>query len=608
MNLADMPYKDGIKRMRQSGFGGLNERESCAPNEFKAAGPMTLRNYPYISPPGGTKKVTGDVGFEVEIEGETYIEKYRIEWYHPTGMGLFYIARKVGAEGAVIEDKAYLLRDWQPTPYLIGELGEADWHIGETKDTFQIYEINGKLCIFPWKKYYDGEEHIIGGSSGEDTTLLPDMEMDYTGDVKVETEDTSFSFPFSSGDAWMLSKFGLRVGDTVQITGNETTIDRTIREISDYTKLVFDNNSLADVLNHAAESATVRISIRRVIPDLERGFVLNNRLWGFIGNTIYCSVLGNPMNFSKYDGLATDAWTVEVQSTQGFTDCASYSGKPIFLARDRIVTVSGRMPSEFSTTEYADNIRGCSLRGSAAVVGGYLFYVSEDKVCRWSGGAPVIVSDEIKIENRDSYTKAGSSGDCYVVTRDNKGTVKYDPRMGMWLTEEMNDLPKYDSRTGTAYGMYTKYTEDTEDTEDTEKRGNIVYRLVPESDMDGALPFYGMLGMQTMQNEQHKTAYRLRVRLKVIENGGTHVSASVWIGLIYDDAVDLWDAHGMIAEGTKSDGFDYSIIGDTAGKIKTAEIFLTRRDCDHFNIVIASDNCDFTIYSIETEYKDGGNY
>ena len=181
-------------------------------------------------------------------------------------------------------------------------------------------------------------------------------------------------------------------------------------------------------------------TITRDVPALEGMFVHENRLWGFVGNTIYASKLGDPTNFGVYDGSATDSWTLEAQVSGRFTACGVYQGYPTFFTETDVYRIYGDLPSNYSFRHAAHKGVREDSPDSVAEAGGVLFWLSLWGVVAWRGGdEPTVISDPLGVGTVFMEGCAGSSGDRYHIAMEAGGVRSiyvYDARRGMWHRED----------------------------------------------------------------------------------------------------------------------------------------------------------------------------
>lgn len=165
----------------------------------------------------------------------------------------------------------------------------------------------------------------------------------------------------------------------------------------------------------------------------------NNRLWGCKGDTIYASALGDPNNFNKFDGVATDSFAVDVGSSGDFTGCFAYLGYPIFFKEDSIYKVYGSKPSNYEAMPSARLGAAAGSHLSFAVAGETLYYLSRAGIVAYTGGIPENISAPFA-GARYKNAVGGSDGIKYYVSMQDSADAwhlfVFDPRYGVWHRED----------------------------------------------------------------------------------------------------------------------------------------------------------------------------
>ena len=251
----------------------------------------------------------------------------------------------------------------------------------------------------------------------------------------------------------------IRVGDTVvlkKVKKNNGEVE------TEYVKVIgkefvgeFTNNNpymlyYTDREISLSETSYSKVTIERTVPDLSFAFCHDNRLWGVEKDKIYASKLGDPFNFTDYSMIADASWTVGIASSGPFTGGIAYNGYPTFFKEDRIIRVSGNYPSQYSTYETAD-VPGVAKGSSKslAVCNGYLYYLSPEGVCAYSGSYPTVIGEDIG--EVLSYGCGGAGSDKYYLEAEGippvasdipplgkggKAVYVFDTRVRAWLKEE----------------------------------------------------------------------------------------------------------------------------------------------------------------------------
>lgn len=263
----------------------------------------------------------------------------------------------------------------------------------------------------------------------------------------------------SSNIYWPNTK--LKVGDAITITGSAKN-DGTyiIREIAG-TDLRFDENVFENwpEQTQGQPLATETVAIEREIPDMDGIFVHENRLWGYKGNTIYASKLGDPTNFNVYDLLADDSWTWTMDGSGQIQGAIVYQGYPMFFKEDKVVRIYGDRPSQFRAMDVtAMGIRkGCG--DSLAIAGDTLYYVSRNGLTYYSGGYSQNAHDPFG-ELVFSKAIAGSDGRRYFLSAWD-GTrwhlFVYDTVWNSWFQEDNKRVQQFACDQGNMYLLAEHY-------------------------------------------------------------------------------------------------------------------------------------------------------
>ena len=316
----------------------------------------------------------------------------------------------------------------------------------EITDIFAAYEL---FVVDGSTLWYDGE--AVGSVSpgqkqfagmGTSVVIFPDKKrFDLTTktleslEAEVSSEGTTFTtssiqFP----EAAVLT--ALKVGDAVTISGctdieaNNHPDAILIREIKAH-ELVFYDGAFT------AGNEALRISVRRSVPELSFLCEHDNRIWGVSGNIIYASKLGDPTNFSVYDGLSTDSYTAAVGTTGDFTGCVSYGSNVLFFKEHCIHKLYGYKPSNYSmTTMHVPGVCAGSSR-SIVVANETLFYHGTLGVYATTDGVPQLISSAFDTV-RFTDAVAGYDGERYFINMARDGvcsTYTFDLARGVWMRE-----------------------------------------------------------------------------------------------------------------------------------------------------------------------------
>ena len=292
---------------------------------------------------------------------------------------------------------------------------------GAANDERIFAALGERLLIWPDKVLVTGGTAAPLGASVTQSCTFADGE--YAGEP---AEANTIVGPL--GYDWSDS---FNVGDAVTITGaadeqnNRTSI---IREISGRYLRFYENTFVKN-------TTAANITVARTVPDLDFLCTVDNRVWGCKGDTVCCCKLGDPFNWNVFDGLSTDAWSVETGTPGDFTGCVSFMGYPVFFKADRVFKVYGSRPQNFELMGSAT--LGVVDGKSMAVAGETLYYLSRAGFVRYNGGYPSTVDAALNAK----YTggAAGSDGRKYFVSAVRGSTrdfLAFDPETGLWHRED----------------------------------------------------------------------------------------------------------------------------------------------------------------------------
>lgn len=193
------------------------------------------------------------------------------------------------------------------------------------------------------------------------------------------------------------------------------------------------------------------VTVSRKVPDMDFVTECGNRLWGckygVVGgetvNEIYCCVLGDFKNWSRYLGVSTDSWTAS-QGTDGqWTGAITHLGYPLFFKEGCIHKVYPSASGAHQIT--VTNCRGVQKGShkSLRIVNEVLYYKSRSDVCSYDGSLPVSVSYALGNENYHAAT-AGSYGNKYVISMQDRAgkwhLFVYDTSKSLWMQEDDTEV------------------------------------------------------------------------------------------------------------------------------------------------------------------------
>lgn len=303
----------------------------------------------------------------------------------------------------------------------------AGEHKGEVEDSPKRFvSLRERIIILPDKAYYDiyhdefGQLELTYVSGAGQISFGDGILYEEAAESNTITT-TGAAFEFRAGDAVTIS------GCTFSEKNNKTPV---IREISADGKSLYFYEHIFD---NGTEPGAITLS--RSVPDMDYICENENRLWGCKGDTIYASKLGDPFNWNVFEGLETDAWSVDVGSAGDFTGCVSYLGYPIFFKQKSICKIYGSKPTNYQML--ASATLGADGGNAFAIAGETLLYPCRGGVAAYNGGVPAIITQKLGVRLEDAV--AGTDGLRYYISA-REGTARhlfvYDTLSGQWYRED----------------------------------------------------------------------------------------------------------------------------------------------------------------------------
>lgn len=409
-------------------------------------------------------------------------------------------------------------------------------------------------CLCFYEHLFD-VEHRWHYDAGE--TLAAGTYHFSAGDAKKEF---TLSSPLNAGATliWDGSVLKRKVGST------ETTL--AVADGESGTALSF-----RVVLLDLEESA---VTITREVPDLKFVCSANNRLWGCSGDTVYGSKLGDPFNFSVFDGLSTDSFSVDSGSPGSFTACYSYLGYPVFFKEDSIFKLYGSKPSDFSLVASMSAGVARGSHKSLAIAGELLFFLSPLGVMSYGGGVPTSLNGVFGgVHYHDGV--GGSDGMKYYISmkdRENQSHLfVYDTERSMWHKEDHDAVTHFWKHQGVLY-MAAEGTDMVAVSGDTESLSGV---------RESAVSWEAEFGDFIQNSPDKKAVTKLQLRYGLAEGA----SAKIWIS--YDDKPYIPVGSPLVGRGMGS-----------------CYLAVVPERCDHFRLKITGIG-EGRIYSLAVEYSPG---
>ncbi len=399
MKLPDIRYLDRTKKTTQVKFGGLNHTLGAGDGEIWDMNNMTGDHYPLLA---------------------TRERRYKVLTLEQPG-GLFSWDKLCWVDGT-------------------GFYYDGVWKGGVSAGCKRFASMGAYIVILPDKCFYNVKTDTFGSMeahwSGAKLTFTNGLLYDEEAEANTITcEGVLWSDYFRSGDAVTIS------GCTKHPENNKTAI---IREI-DGDKLYFYEYAFKlDEEKPYAEEGELKLS--RTVPDLLHICENENRLWGCTGSTIYASKLNDIFNWNVYDGLESDAWTVEPTAAGELTGCVSYKGYAVFFKEGQIYKVYGSTPSSYSVVGSASLGLAQGSGESLAIAGETLFYLGRNGIMAYSGGIPQPISQAFGTEHYRNAV-AGSDGLKYFVSMQDGdgewGLFVFNTQTGLWHKEDTSHVTHF---------------------------------------------------------------------------------------------------------------------------------------------------------------------
>lgn len=436
--------KETVRRKSVSRFGGLDRRGSAAEGNFTELYNMDISAYPALS----ARSKRTEVSFsETEIYGMTALDV------------------KVGSNivcNAFILDTQDNLKAYYDDGS--GFSGHIAMHTASflTQGKKRIVASGTRLYFFPDKKVVnlvaltDKQEleykrAVPLGISGEFFNELVIEKSDLDGTINTSGVFAAVSCYVyklkDGGKGDFYEKLGyttaISEGDTIEISGLSKDALNGYYNIKHITT---DRRTIVISCPETLTQSTGSFVIDRSVPDMDYVVAANNRLWGcrygMVGgeavNEIYACALGDAKNWHKFEGTATDSWTLSVNTPGAFTGAACLNGYPIFFKENAVIKIYGDYPAEFTAVETQQLGVEKGSSESIAAVGDCLYYKSADGIVRYDGSVPEIVDACLGTENF-SKAIAGSLGKRYYVSMSDTAGCRrlyvYDTEKKLWHVE-----------------------------------------------------------------------------------------------------------------------------------------------------------------------------
>lgn len=423
--------------------------------------------------------------------------------------------------------------------------GEATGLTSLTDDEKQLVPIGSKICIFPDAVYYDtadgtyGELGLTKTVSGVTITLstLDGSNITYTTTKPVTPTNGQYWLDMgstpnvlkqwsSASGSWVpvpttyvkLAKAGigsnLTTGDAVKVSGcsdSQFNTSLILRNVA------ADYLIVTGIISTTLSSQT--LTLTREIPTMQFFVQLNNRIWGCSadGHHLYACALGDPKNWKKFDGIASDSYEVTIGSDGPFTGAAAYRNTIYFFKEGRFHKIYGTQPSNFEVTDSIINGVKKGADRSIVQIESYLYYLSPSGVVVFDGTFATSIADAFGQEQFSAGVAGTVDFKYYVSMKDASDAwhlFVYDTRRGMWHREDDLHVLGFSHLDGELYAL----TSDS-----------LIAMKGSSGTAEGALDWYAESGDIGLDLPDYKYVSRIVLRVRI----GASSMLRVLVG--YDD-------------------------------------------------------------------------
>lgn len=347
------------------------------------------------------------------------------------------------------------------------------YYYGDVEDSFkQMAAMGSKICLMPDKVFFDTETCIITPMEQRNTTTdKTAVSLAKADGTPWEEYTTSSTEPVSpadgmcwldtSGDAPVMKVWSETSGMWVE----EGTVCVCVSSPGIGTGLAADDGVTVSgltqaelngdwILSHASDDCIVYtgilseaatqdspVTVERTCPDMDYIVEHDNRLWGCSSaeHEIYCCALGDPTNWRKYAGLATDSYAVTVGTPGNFTGMAVIGDCVVAMKKSAIHKIYGDYPATYQVYTY--NYRGVEDGSAASLVriGELLYYKSDFDCCVYDGSEVASISGALGVHRFGKAVAGANDRRLYISMQDESGEwqlLTYDTVRRLWMRED----------------------------------------------------------------------------------------------------------------------------------------------------------------------------
>ena len=313
-----------------------------------------------------------------------------------------------------------------------------------------IVEMGAQAVIFP-------DKYLFNMSTGDHGSLENKVEIT-NGTVTYTASDLlGYSADYRTAVYVKVSAAGLadgfHEGDVAYLSGCQAIPEGFYQLYS-----VLEGNFVVLATMSQQTATESALTVTRDVPDMDYVTECDNRIWGCssANHEIYCCALGDPYNWSKYQGLANDSYAATIGTPGDFTGAATHLGYVLFFKEDVIHKVFGNKPSNFQvTTVHARGVEAGSA-GSLCLMNETLYYKSRTGMVSYEGSLPSDIGDALGYRKYRNAVSGANNGRMWVSMQEAKtnGTwdlFVYSGRTGYWYREDASQAEGFLSVGGSMY-------------------------------------------------------------------------------------------------------------------------------------------------------------
>lgn len=455
MNLTAPKYSDGIKTVVQSAFGGIDKREGASDGAISDMLNMTSDHYPVLSTRAARSeyKDTADIiEYFDALTQRWWISEggegsYRDKLAHaiPELVGVYDVAdmsmlvvraldrassQLMGGQClsgifvCTVDDGRMVVSD----PIVPIEAGRVH---AVTYDRRLVLWVDGEAAMFTYNENKSFTTERLNVSYYTTVGVVYHDVSTATTYIRLNTTDTPH---------------GLEASDTVKVECNGKSLYVKLRALSQIdseawlleTDLIsaIDKNTwdLDSLTQGSYEGQGYTITVSREVPRLEHVCVNRDRIWGTVGNEIYCSASCDPRNWYDYDYLSVArCFYAQIPEVSHFTGVVSYMGNVFFFTREDVYRMYGTTPDAFSLRSLATYGISEDSSRSFGIASGLLFYNSVAGPVYFDGDSAKLIGIPLGRGVITGGVGIGYEGKYYLA--DGESVFVYDTRSGAWHRE-----------------------------------------------------------------------------------------------------------------------------------------------------------------------------